>query len=373
MRVIHLIIFSIIASSVAFFYFPSPLVWISLVWSAVFIYATIRDPRTNIKPIWFNIGFAILVIGGIETYLWLAPKQNKLTQNDYRSGYVISDEIRGYAAVKGSAVLSEKFYEAEPLYRVTYTINSQGLRITPSVNKNPTGECVLFFGGSFTFGEGVNDEESMPYLVGARSEYETHNFAFHGYGPHQMLSILEHGLVEDIIECQPKFGIYQTLVYHVERSAGYSSWDNHGPWYTLLPNGQIKYMGHFDDQISKKVTSHFRKSHIYNKLFANKVTVREIDIELFLGIVATSKKTFEENYPGATFQVIFWDTGQNHEKIVAGLRKRDIQVHLVSDIFSVSPGHIAEYQLNPQKGEHHPNPLAHRLIAEYILANIIND
>jgi hypothetical protein len=56
------------------------------------------------------------------------------------------------------------------------------------------------FGCSFTFREGVEDREAMPYLVGELSKYIVYNFGFHGYGAHQMLSALEYGIVDRIVD-----------------------------------------------------------------------------------------------------------------------------------------------------------------------------
>jgi len=74
------------------------------------------------------------------------------------------------------------------LYDVTYTIGDDGLRITPKYELNELDQCIVIFGGSFTLGEGLNDEESMPYLIGNFSKFNTYNLGFYGYGPHQMLS-----------------------------------------------------------------------------------------------------------------------------------------------------------------------------------------
>ncbi len=96
---------------------------------------------------------------------------------------------------------------------------------SPPPSNKENGKCVLFFGGSFTFGEGLNDNETMPYSVGIKmkGKYQVYNFGFHGYGPHQMLSAIEHNMVNDIISCKQKYVIYQALVTHADRSGGFLS------------------------------------------------------------------------------------------------------------------------------------------------------
>ena len=65
------------------------------------------------------------------------------------------------------------------LHNVTYTTESNGLRVAPPWRKNDLAGTVLFFGCSFTFGEGLNDSETLPYQVGIQSggRYRTLNFA----------------------------------------------------------------------------------------------------------------------------------------------------------------------------------------------------
>ena len=51
------------------------------------------------------------------------------------------------------------------------------------------------------FGAGLNDTEAMPYQVGLKTngDYRIYNFGVNAYGPHHMLSALEHGYVENIL------------------------------------------------------------------------------------------------------------------------------------------------------------------------------
>ena len=94
----------------------------------------------------------------------------------------------------------------------------------------------------------------MPYQVSRKTHgiYRVYNFGFHGYGPHQMLSALEHSLVEGIVECVPQYAIFQALVSHVSRSAGSASWEQHGPKYILGKDGQVHYVGSFDQRVQKE-------------------------------------------------------------------------------------------------------------------------
>ena len=116
--------------------------------------------------------------------------------------------------------LCRKFLDDEPIFDVVYTTNEAGLRASPPSAE--ARESILFFGGSFTFGTGVNDDETMPHRggVATKGKYRVFNFGYAGYGPHQMLAAIEGGLVDEIVIEPPKYVIYQAIPHHVERAAG---------------------------------------------------------------------------------------------------------------------------------------------------------
>ena len=79
----------------------------------------------------------------------------------------------------------------------------------------------------------------------------TYNLAFNGYGPHQMLAILENGLEREVVHCKPDIDIYQGIVHHVARVNGIVKWDSHGPRYVLNDDGDLYQDGHFDDAVKE--------------------------------------------------------------------------------------------------------------------------
>ena len=252
----------------------------------------------------------------------------------------------------------------------TTTILTQGgLRITPPTSSHNDNNCIIFFGGSFTFGEGVDDRSAMPYIVGTLQHNKVYNYGFHGYGPHQMLSAIDNGM----IGCKPKSVVYQAVSAHVARSAEASSWDSHGPMY-VLRNGQLKYNGHFDNQkeieytIMNKAVSQLEKSYLYIR-FIKKST--DYDINLFLAIVDGSRRKLVEIFPEVQFHVILWDHPDDavYLKVRDGLEQRSIKFHLVSDMLPGYPSDMERYVI---KHDGHPNPIAHQLMAEYIVKNMVS-
>ena len=376
-------------SAALFKYAPLPYVWIAACWFVYWLYASFRSPR--FKIFCFNLAFIALVCGILECSAWFtltkaadpSHQQDRgriRHEGDYTDTkhYYARDDILGYAPLKNHAVGSRKYQGENVIYDVTYSIAPNGLRIAPTVAKGDNPDCVLFFGGSFTFGEGVNDRETLPYIVGMLAGAEVYNFGFHGYGPHQMLSALEHGLVEDLIQCRPTVAIYQAVQDHVPRVAGTVPWGPHSPRYVLTNDG-VKYAGHFDDgllspqRIRRRQEIMLKKSFFYRKYFQHrrKLTTDK-DIQLYLEVVDASRKRAEALYPGLDFHVILWDKYHqdgNFKKIETGLEERGLKLHLISRILPDYHENISHYEIAP--ADPHPNARTHELIAKYIVEHIL--
>lgn len=350
-----------------------PYVWISIVWFLALLYMTISSTNSTAKPVWFNISVVFLALGAIEAYLWI--------NQDYRLEYVNpkgfsgKHEVLGSAPIKNNKTRTKRFYRNELIFDVIYTIDSNGLRITPPYKETNHTSSLLFFGGSFTFGTGVNDDEVIPYLVGLKTDsaYSIYNYGFGGYGPHQMLAVLEHKLEESMIKYKPKYVIYQAIIPHVSRAAGLESWGEQAAKYVLGENGEVIYQGSFQDNsvVPRQVVSQLKKSSIYRYFIERHRPINSDDIDLFIGIVDRSRKIIETRYPDCEFHVLLWyHEDKNSEEILKGLKRKRIRTHLISDILpGINGERSAEYEIS--KYDRHPSTLAHEMIADYVVSQII--
>lgn len=123
------------------------------------------------------------------------------------------------------------------IYKAAYTIDSNLLRHTQSCEKGP---AIVFFGCSFTFGLGLNDEDTLPQLFADSIDRKVRilNLAFGGYGPHQFLSELQAGLFDSVIGPQPKLFVFVTAAWHAERSSCRSRYGLNAPRY-VIENGKL--------------------------------------------------------------------------------------------------------------------------------------
>jgi len=287
-----------------------------------------------------------------------------------QKGYYVTDDVLGYAPRKNIRISCQRYHGNRLLYDAIYTINKDGLRISPPFKGHDCNDAILFFGCSFTFGEGLNDNETMPYLVGELSKGKVYNFAFQGYGPHQMLRQVDRGLVAKIVDCRPRYAIYETGFFHVERAAGYYPWDRHGPKYVLTREGTVKYAGHFDDSPVKRfIDGLLAKSAIYRNFIEGRTFINKKDIETYIAIVVAAKNELQRQYPGLEFHVIYWGPdGEKDRMILDRFRQEGIKIHLMKDILlPKTDDWTAEFLAS----DGHPNFNANKTFADYIIRHIL--
>ena len=290
----------------------------------------------------------------------------------------------GYQPYPAREVQSWKTLGNERLYDVVYTINEDGYRQTPGfIHKEDAKAPIVFYGGSFAFGEGVNDDETLPYFVGAETNWSRPvlNLAFSGYGPHQMLRSLELGTLRSFDHAMVDTVVYEALPEHARRAAGEAWWDPVGPRYVLDETGTAKYHGHFINIPDKFIEAYYRylqavkvarRSRVLdwsaNLLFKAPASSSVANAHLMVGIIAKSSRIAEQDYQ-AKFVVLFWDDESEYSSlIIKGLEEENICIIKVSDIIPTS--RIDTYRI-PNDG--HPSATANMLIAKGLIKRLKGD
>lgn len=104
---------------------------------------------------------------------------------------------------------------------INYKILSDGSRFTGQQN-NSLNDKIIFIGGSFTFGDAINNEESVPYKLQEKfNKYNVKNFGVSAYGTYQSYLNLKniYRNNENI-----KYVIYLFIEHHEIRNIGDASW-----------------------------------------------------------------------------------------------------------------------------------------------------
>ena len=366
---------------------PVPFFWLWLTWAVVLFAAILCVHGDWPRAILLNLGIVACLLAGTEAYF----SAHEYTAPTFSNGFYVSDDVLGWAPTKG---IQAHAFKAGPtglfhgpmgvLFEENYTIDSNGLRVAPPWRKDDLAGTILFFGCSFTFGEGLKDNETLPYQVGVQSggRYRTFNFAFEGYGPGQMLAAIEHGTVQRVVDTTPRYAYYVAIPNHVWRVAGRTAWGGHAPHYVLDADGTVRRAGYLEDRkplalrlgLGQRIEGQLNKSAIWQMLSMGDSRITDDDIRLYFAVVRRSQDLLKAQYPGIQFRVILWPNQQvsqqraTYEKLRDGFRQIGIPVDLVEDIL---PGYSADrLPFILGSADHHPNALADRLLAQHVLHEI---
>jgi hypothetical protein len=233
--------------------------------------------------------------------------------------------------------------DGQPMLHAVYTTDENGLRSAPMVGRDAP-EAVLFFGDSFTWGDWVNDEEVYPYRfeVARQGRIRGLNFGFSGWGPHQMLRILELGRERAAVgRRQVRHAVYFGIPDHLNRIVGRSFWAQGAPRYRL-DGGQLRSDGQFAAPQTGGADE-------------------RAETQLLIAIVARARALLRERY-GADLLVV-WCAPSNSPSFArfeAGGLEALPGPPEICDPTQAAGGRY----LLP---DGHPNPEGHRLIAAQLL------
>lgn len=275
--------------------------------------------------------------------------------------------------------------DGQPIYEVAYHFDHHGRRRTPvKVNAK---EANLIFGCSHTFGEGVHEEESLPWLFSESSGIQTYNYAFSGYGPNNMLAIIhEHDLDKQIPPHLEKVDVsFFSYGFHTERYQGAFRWVGRNrtnePFFEII-DGELVNRGNF---AKNRALTTFIYWALYHSKLARHLLVDwgnhkgEDSQNLFCSIVNSSfeklkaqfKGRFRNFYlviapfQGAEFNFTYYEN-------IKGCLHSDIKVlDILKDSLEYQ-SKTGEFQLDPIH-DFHPNASANKWLNEKLMDFINSD
>jgi hypothetical protein len=359
----------VVGSALVVMYAPAPFAIVLAAWGAAGIAGAIRTRRRT-RVVLANLGAIAIVLLGFEVYFWAQRPAPASGAREWVEWSVLCDDLGAYGRrddVLGT-VPGPKCHASEVkhvndavAYRAAYTHDAHGWRV--SGDPASTADVALFFGDSFTYGQGVNDAEAYPAVFEKihGGALDAITLAFPGWGPHHALRVLQRNRETPAVgRRRVRYGVYMGAGFHAERAAGLVWWDQHGPRYRFDDKGVLTSAGQFDDEWEAEPgwKTVLRRSYLASALL-DRVARRtgpswEAQLDLVVAIVKETAHVFEEHYH-APFYVIWWtDAGNTY--IVDRLRAAGLNVFLIEEI--LPDAWAAEYHL----ADGHPTALAHERI-----------
>ena len=249
----------------------------------------LKNIKKNIVLTLFSISFVLTLI---EISLFLTNNQidlNLKKDNTYNKDVKYEKTYLGYQPKPGKhnhLIVSN----GKILLDSIYTIGQDGFRITPKSDAINYSKKINFFGGSYTFGWGVNDDETLPYYFqNYNQSWKVKNYAINGYGAHQMLAQIENDpkILEDI-------NILITSNFHIPRSSCKRDYSFGTPKYIIDDKNNLKRDGYCANLLLKSIQlpkifgSIINRSEIkklFDNIFLKPKEINSRDIEIYISII----------------------------------------------------------------------------------------
>jgi hypothetical protein len=139
--------------------------------------------RAHVGLLALSIGISVLAAEGISRIAFpISPGSRNLTYDGDEISPYIPGSLRMKAGLRYRQVSNE--------YDVETTIDRFGNRV-PEPHVNPE---IVFLGDSFTFGQGIADQDTFPFIFCKRERLSCANLGRNGTGTGRQLDVLEHYL-----------------------------------------------------------------------------------------------------------------------------------------------------------------------------------
>jgi hypothetical protein len=288
-------------------------------------------------------------------------------------GWAVRQPVMGWGPERAGTFHAEMRdpRDNSPIYVTDYTIDSDLLRHTVSAESGP---AVVFFGDSYTFGDGVKNEETLPQVFADLTDRKVRvlNLALTGYSPQQFLHEMETSRFDKVIGPDPKLFVFLTAPWHAERTSCKAYWTPHAPLYAL-EDGRLVFKGDCNEGASLLLREWLENSAAYRWLIdPYRHQVNHADVELYVRELEAAVKMAKEKYGVPTIipylrvpKDYLQGTGFTDDAIMERLSNAGA---IVIDA-SLRKEEAGGAQISI-KGDGHPTPYANRVRAAQIKAAI---
>jgi len=329
------------------------------------------------KIIIANLAMICILIAGLELTCFILLGMPIRAVKVFKLPNVSEDHIAskvGSVPYADSIYHSIKLNENDTVYDVRYTIDSFCKRNTPG-HDSLKKQYALFFGCSFAFGEGLQDNETFSYyfqeLSGTSNAY---NFSYSGFGTNHMLARLEFEHLPKQVKEKDGAAFYIFIWDHMYRSIGtmarYTDWLQNAPYYTF-ENGKLVRRKMFKDG-RKFISGCYEQLYMTNivKYFKIDLPPRLFDyhFETVTEMIKQSEILYEKQFGNKNFYVIFYPSydvrkKEEYDKLKYFLDKKNIRYIDLTQFINYD----MRYSLD---GDSHPRASTNKIMATETLSRL---
>lgn len=312
--------------------------------------------RRKVVAFVFGLALAALLVWGLE--------QLGQTLYEIKMDYYGVQDIWDYEAG------TEKVYkDGELVIDVTFKIDSYGRRDTYQPDlQSGVNQYGIFLGCSYTFGHGVNSDETLPSRVAARlPNYRIMNYGQCGSSPNIILKQITDPMFREGFAERSGFVVYTFIDDHVPRTAGaYEKVGDSNPYYRLTENGGLAPVTNFEEWQPGARLMHTTVSQSGIAKYLNSGAPPEMtdkDYVLTARVIEELSVVMKRDYGAEHFVILFYPDSYLHDKMAPLLEGKGMTL---LNYFEMLGGSIDDHKTLAG----HPSAMAHDRVAERLVRDL---
>ncbi|RPJ43624.1 MAG: hypothetical protein EHM19_08345 [Candidatus Latescibacterota bacterium] len=327
--------------------------------------------RGDLYALLFGIGICLVLLAVAELAAPLFEEEGPPVAMTYEDEYWQMD-TSGIAkpAPNGEyRSASRDTVSGKLIYDVVYRTDDFGRRRADVPGRERRDEFLLCFGCSFMYGEGLPEEETIPFLLASLSPgFMPYNYAFHGHGPSEMLAKMRSGTLRSEVPEEHGTLVYVFIDAHILRTIGSmriaTSWGKNRPYFRTAGDGAIVRQGTFTTgrPVVSRLYRLASKSRLLRALGVDlPIAIMERHVSFTAQIIAESRRAFSEQFPGERFLVVIYPGTRHGARLAELLRMEGVECLDCSGLFDRSD---PATWLSPL--DQHPNGRSNEILARRI-------
>lgn len=287
---------------------------------------------------------------GLNFYNWQFPRE------------MTPDEDLGYLHNPNAQIRHITRSDTDIVYDAIYTFDQYSRRVTPVKKTDSYSKFIGLFGCSFTYGNGLNDNQTINYNIAAQNkEFYPYNYAIGASGINSTLALVQR--TDFSSQIPEKKGVFFEVYIsaHVDRAVGSLpslQWLQDTPYYKVTADNKVERHGSF--KTGRPVYTFFM--NWINRLFGSNILqgrffprITTDDYLYYCRLVEEVRDTLAKKSPGNEFVVYVHPLQAIETSLKECLVSHQIKV--------LEPPNLNtdEYKI---KYDGHPNEKINRLIAK---------
>ena len=334
-----------------------------------------RLATAAVGPALFLLIFLSLYIGA-QVVCWRLEKGQEARRQHtgpHATGDTYTfDRVLGYRPRENAESGATLTVDGELVFDYTYHTDAYARRVVPAqADEGRSYErALLVFGGSYAFGEGVSDGESLPNQLALRlPDTRIYNYGFSGYGSGQALARLESGTLPEQVKEKQVAALYIFIPNHVRRVIGSFTvipWSRHSPYYPINPGEEAPVRtGSFQSDRARLTRFYDFLQGDYVLKYTHidfPLRVRAEHLAHTAKLLGAAKDRFQEQFDSPDFTVVLFPASPQDEfdprELAPYAEKRGLRVLDYAQLFA---GDSSAHFYLPH--DPHPRPETYEILA----------